>query len=266
MKGLISIFKVRFNLYLQYRTTAYAGVFCQLFFGFVMVMMYEAFYKGGITELPMTLAQTVTYIWLGQGLLGLLPWNGDREVQGIIRNGDVAYELVRPINLYNYWFFKIMAQRIAPTLLRLIPLFLITATLMPDNLKISGPVSLYGFIYFLISMVGALVLGGTISNIITISTLFTIGDGMDRLFPALVTLGSGLVIPIGFFPEWSQIIFKLLPFSGLTDAPFRFYLGIYGVGDLRFVLIHQLVWIIIIGWIGNYLVYKASQRIIVQGG
>lgn len=266
MRGLLAIFKVRFNLQLQYRAAAYAGTFCQLFFGFVMVMMYEAFYENGITDLPMTLSQTVTYIWLGQGLLGLLPWNGDREVQGIIRTGDVAYELVRPTNLYYYWYFKIMAQRIAPTILRSIPLFIIVSLIMPETIRISGPISFGGFLCFLVAMMGALLLGGTVSNIITISTLFTIGDGMDRLFPALVTLGSGLVIPIAFFPEWSQLIFKLLPFSGLTDAPYKFYLGIYGISDLAFVLVHQITWTLALGFIGNYLLYRAGKRIIVQGG
>lgn len=266
MRGLMSIFKVRFNLQLQYRAAAYAGVFCQVFFGFVMVMMYEAFYSGGITDLPMTLTQTVTYIWLGQGLLGLLPWNGDREVQGTIRNGDVAYELVRPMNLYWFWYFKIMAQRLAPTLLRSVPLFLIAVFIMPDMLRMSGPADMIGFACFMVVLLGAIVLGSTVSNIITISTLFTIGDGMDRLFPALVTLGSGLVIPLAFFPDWSQIIFRLLPFSGLSDAPYRFYLGVYTVSDLPFVLIHQITWTIILALLGQFMLQKASQRIIVQGG
>ncbi len=82
MRGLIGIFKMRFGLILNYRMAALAGLFTQLFFGFVMVMIYLAFYEsGGGEQFPMTLPQTVTYIWLGQGLLGLLPWNGDREVQ-----------------------------------------------------------------------------------------------------------------------------------------------------------------------------------------
>lgn len=265
MKIMMSIFSVRFKLQLQYRAATIAGVGTQLFFGFVTVMVYQAFYDNGIEGLPMTLGQTVTYVWLGQGLLALLPWNGDREVQAMIRNGDVAYELSRPMSLYQYWYTKIMAQRVAQTTMRMVPLFVIVS-LLPGTLKMNGPTSIWGLMAFLICMVGAILLGCTLSNIITIATLFTIGNGLERVVPALVMFFSGLVVPIALFPEWSQWLFRLLPFSGLTDAPYRFYLGLYEPSMLTQLLLHQVVWTILLYGFGQWLLMKASKRIVVQGG
>lgn len=271
MKGLLAIFKMRFGLILNYRMAAIAGLFTQLFFGFVMVMIYYAFYEssGSLNNsgnLPMTVTQTVTYIWLGQGLLGLLPWNGDREIQAIIRNGDYVYELVRPVDMYNYWLYRILAQRLASSLLRALPLFLLAFFVVPGRLQMNGPESFSSFAMFFLSMMMAVILGGTISNIITISVLFTIGDGIERLLPAIVTIFSGMVIPLAFFPDWAQAILKFLPFSGLVDSPYKFYLGIYGSGDLATVLLHQISWTLVLMMAGRWMLQKASRRVVVQGG
>ena len=122
MKALISIIKVRFGITLQYRMAASVNAFTQLFVGFVFIMVFDAFYQSTDKAMPMSFSQTVTYLWLGQILLTLLPWNGDREVELMIKNGDFAYEMLRPIDIYTYWYFKNLAQRIAATFLRAIPL------------------------------------------------------------------------------------------------------------------------------------------------
>jgi ABC-2 type transport system permease protein len=114
--------------------------------------------------------------------------------------------------------------------------------------------------------VTGIILGGTISNIITISVLFTIGDGVERLIPAVVTICSGMVIPLAFFPDWSQPILNFLPFSGLVDGPYKFYLGIYGINQLPALLLHQLIWTTLLMGLGRGMLLKARRRVIVQGG
>ncbi len=266
MRGIVALFRLRFMVNLQYKAAALANVFTQLFFGFVMVMVYEAFFNSTSVAMPMTFEQTVTYIWLGQGLLALIPWSGDREVQAMIRKGDVAYELVRPVNLYWFWYSRLLALRIAPMILRSIPLFLVASQLIPEELRVKPPVDLEHFLVFLLTMVGAVFLGGALSNLITISTLFTIGDGMDRFFPALVIFFSGLVVPLSFFPDWSQPIFRYLPFSGLMDTPYKLYMGIYPLDTVPFALLHQLFWTALLVVLGQWMMRKADKRIVVQGG
>lgn len=267
MRAYLGIFQMRMKVLLQYRMAALAGFGTQLFFGLVMVMIYHAFYEsGGGGDMPMTLTQTISYIWLGQGLLGLLPWNGDREIQGMIRSGDFAYELVRPLDLYGYWFTRIVAQRLVATMLRALPLFLLVSLAFPKGYGLGGPSSTEGFLMFLGTLCLGVVLGGCISNVITISVLFTIGDGMERLLPAVVTFFSGMVIPIGLFPEWSQPLFRLLPFSGLVDAPYRFYLGTYDINDLGLTLGLQGIWIFLLWVLGKKMVTVATKRTVVQGG
>ena len=79
----------------------------------------------------MTFAEIVSYVWLGQALLAMLPWNADAEIRAMIRSGAVAYELCRPIDLYSLWFVRALAWRTAPTILRAVPMCLIAAVILP---------------------------------------------------------------------------------------------------------------------------------------
>lgn len=266
MRGLLSLFRLRMSIGLQYRVPALAGVFTQIFFGLVMVMVYVAFFDSADGVMPMSLKQTITYIWLGQGMLALIPWTADREVQQMIRKGDVAYELVRPVSLYWFWYFRFTAIRLSNFILRSVPLFLFVRFLLPEAIRIKGPLSMAHFLAFIAAMVGAIILGTACSNIVTITTLFVIGDGMDRLYPAVIMFFARLTIPLSFFPEWSQTFMRIQPFSGLMDTPYKLYLGIYEPGMLPGLLLHQILWTLFFIALGQWLLSMASRRIVVQGG
>ncbi|MEH1935311.1 MAG: hypothetical protein V7L14_16775 [Nostoc sp.] len=71
-------------------------------------------------------------MWLGQAfLMAVVPWSGDGEIQDLIRSGAVGYDLLRPTDLYNFWFTRALALRTAPLILRAIPLLCVTTFLFP---------------------------------------------------------------------------------------------------------------------------------------
>ena len=70
----------------------------------------------------MTADEVITYIWLGQAFLVLIPYQGaDPDVRAMVRSGNVVYELVRPTNLYLFWYSRAIAQRTAPGVFRALP-------------------------------------------------------------------------------------------------------------------------------------------------
>ncbi len=266
MNPYISITRMRFIALLQYRMAAAAGAFTQLFFGLVMIVVMREFFFSGAQVQPMTLEQTVSYIWLGQAMLGMLPWDGDAEVMQMIRDGNIAYELCRPLELYDHWYFRLIALRTAPTLLRGLPIFAVTL-LLPEDFAMQLPSSGAAFSAWIIATLGALFLGCAISNIISISALWTVaGDGMRRLLPALVILMSGVIVPLPLFPDWAQGILHILPFSGLVDLPNQFYVGTLQPAMVFPMLLKQLAWTVAIVMLGKVLVARAARRVVIQGG
>lgn len=266
MKGYLAIIKLRFAVQLQYRAAAFASFCTQLFFGFVRVMVYHAFYLSTSAIQPLSLQQAVTYTWLTQATLRLLPWNGDAEVIQLIRTGNVAYELCRPLHLYFSWYARLIALRIVPTMLAGIPLFIVTL-LLPGQYGLDLPVSLSAALAFTLSMIGALFLGCAITNITSMSALWTVaGEGVQRLLPALVSIFSGGIIPLAFFPDWSQPILRFMPFSGLMDIPFRFYIGALPPSEVFPLFLLQVSWTLAIIALGLWLLSSATRRVTVQGG
>jgi len=55
----------------------------------------------------------VTYTWLGQAFLALLPWVADPEVGMSIRTGGVGYDRLRPLDTYSYWYARTLGWIVA---------------------------------------------------------------------------------------------------------------------------------------------------------
>src|SRR5579863_1534221 len=91
-----AILRLRFIAMLQYRVAAVAGFATQCWWRAIKIMIFVAFYAGSTAHQPMTLANAITYTWLAQGFLVLMPWFADPEISDLVRSGAVAYERLRP--------------------------------------------------------------------------------------------------------------------------------------------------------------------------
>ena len=215
---------------------------------------------------PLTMEQAVTYTWITQATFRMQPYNTDIEIIDVVRSGNVAYELCRPLNLYFIWYCWLVSFRLVPALLAGVPL-IIVAYLLPENFGMNLPASPAAGIAWLISTILALLLGCAISNLISVSALWTIsGIGMQRIFPVVAMVLSGLYVPLAFFPDGVQTVLRLLPFSGLVDIPLRFYLGITPASELLFLGTLQLFWIVVLIFIGVQLLRLGTKRVVIQGG
>lgn len=259
----ISLLRVRFSALLQYRSAAVAGMSTQLFWGLIRMMIFGAFYALNVKTQPLTREQMVTYVWLGQALLGLLPWNIDAELKEKIRSGGVVYDLLRPLDLYSLWYCRAIAARTAPTLLRSIPLFLIAGAFF----GLKAPSSLSAAAAWAGLTLLALLLNCAFMNIVTISMLWTIsGEGINRLAPPVVYALSGMMIPLQFFPERMQPLLRILPFRDMVDVPFRIYIGTIPANSATPYALQSLGWTVVLIVIGRLMLMKGVRNLVAQGG
>ncbi len=263
LKSYIAVLSARFRSLLQYRAAALAGFGTQLFWGLIRVMIFEAFYRSSTAAQPMTYDEVVTYIWLGQAFLMLLPYNADPDIHNMVRSGNVVYELLRPTNLYFFWYSRAIAQRTAPGVFRAIPMF-VTAGLFFD---MQLPPNFSATCAWLISMLFAVLIGAALTNFMNITLMWTIsGEGLGLFLGVLVWLLSGLTIPLLFFPDWAQAIIDLFPFRYVVDIPFRFYLGHISPDQIWSHLPFQIAHLgaLIAG--GHLILNRGVRRLVAQGG
>jgi len=110
----LAAFRARFQVMLQYRTAALAGFATQCWWGAIRIMVFAAFYGVHATAAPISLANVVTYVWLGQALLALLPWVADPEIGQAVRTGGVGYDRLRPLDAYGFWYARTLGWMLAP--------------------------------------------------------------------------------------------------------------------------------------------------------
>jgi ABC-2 type transport system permease protein len=271
LRPYLAIVSARFRALLQYRAAAAAGLWTQLFFGLVFLGIYDGFYRSSARTPPMAFAQVVSYVWLGQALWAMLPWNADAEVRAMVRSGAVAFELCRPVDLYGLWYARAIAWRTAPTVLRALPMVVIAAFGLPliglGDWRLAAPASVESGVAFAAALVCTVLLGCALTTLINITLLWTLnGEGIVLLFSALVPFLSGMIVPLPLFPDWAQPVVQALPFAGLVDLPFRVYTGHIAPHDVVSVLRHQLLWTIALVLFGRWLLARGMRRVVIQGG
>ena len=268
---LWAVVSARYRTLLQYRAAAFAGFATQLFWGAVRLMILAAFFAAATEPQPMNMTQVVAYVWLGQALLGMLPWNVDADFREQVRDGTVAYDLLRPLDLYAYWFGRTLAFRVAAPTLRGIPMVVFAMVLLPvlglGDWALTPPTSAAAFAGFVAALVLAALLATAVTLLAHISLLWTIsGVGMDRILTVLVTIFSGLVVPLPLFPDWLQPFLNWQPFRGLADVPYRIYSGNIPLADIVGELAFILGWTVVLVLLGRLILRRGVQRMVVQGG
>ena len=263
MRVYLSTFLLRLKLETQYRAAAIGGVICQMFFGLILIYLYRTVQAP--TQPESVLAATATYVWFQQACFRMLVSN-DGELTQTILKGDIAYQLVRPVDQYWYWFARALAQKVMGCALRAVPMLLF-ALLLPKGIGLALPA---GFGHLLLCLV-SLALGfivvcavATISNGLIIRLLDN--RGITAALNLVMIFLSGNILPLNMFPDSWQKLNALNPFAQIIDTPIRLYTGEFALQAVPGQMLIQCIWIIALVGLGRLIWSQNLKRVIVQGG
>lgn len=267
MKKNISFLKLRFLMGLQYRAAALAGISTQFAWGAMEILLFRAFYETDAASFPMTFQALVSYTWFQQAFLALFAvWIMEDEVFESITNGNIAYELCRPINIYNMWFVRSVSLRSSRAILRCFPI-LIVAVCLPKPYRLTAPENGMVLGAFLISMILAFLVVVAFINLIYVSTLFVISpQGIRMIVVSVMDFFTGAIIPFPFFPDKIRSIMEALPFAAMQNTPLRIYSGDIASGQIIEKILLQIIWLVVLVIAGKGLCKIAERKVIVQGG
>lgn len=267
MKKYLSFFRLRFSCGLQYRVAAWAGVVTQFAWGFMEIMMFNAFYEADASAFPMSLEATVAYVWLQQAFLAFfMMWLLENEIFETILSGNIVYELVRPISIYNMWFARSTANRMSRALLRCMPILLV-AGFLPKPFKLSAPADIPTVFLFVVTMVLGLLVTVALGMLVYVMSFYTVSaSGLRILFASATELFTGAVIPLPFLPEKVQFVFELLPFASMQNVPLRIYSGSMAGEEIIRAVCLQIFWLLALTALGKGLCKAAVKRVTLQGG
>ena len=244
-----TVFKMRLRMELQYRGAMIGGIACQMFFGLILVALYRALYDSKPQTLP--IESVATYVWLQQAFFRMM-LASDSELVDKIRSGDIAYDMCRPVDMYGFYYARIMAQKLMGSLMRAVPM-LVVAFLLPKGWGMSLPSSFVGLLAALPALLLGLLCVCALENITVAFTMKTLDPrGMQGL--------------LNLFPESWQKVITFLPYAQLLDAPIRLYTGEYAPIDAFRVYALQAFWVVVLVALGASMWNANKKRMIVQGG
>ena len=95
-----------YRRYAAYPGATWAGVFTNVFFGFLITYVMLAVFQERESVGSYDESDAVTYVWLGQGLFMTIYIWGWYEAALRVRTGDVATDLQRPLDFQAYWLAR----------------------------------------------------------------------------------------------------------------------------------------------------------------
>ncbi|MBF5002991.1 ABC transporter permease [Diaphorobacter caeni] len=269
----VAAFASRFLQMLQYRTAAWAGFATQCWWGGIKIMVLAAFYggAGAMAAAPMSLQHAITYTWLAQGLLALLPWMGDPEVAQAVRTGSIAYDRLRPVDAYVLWFVRTTGWIAARVLPRLALMLAFAAVALPlaglGQWGWQPPASVLALAGFAFSMLLALLLSAALVMLLNIAVVSALNErGINTLAVPVVIVLSGNLLPLTLLPDAWQTFLLIQPLAGVIDIPARIYFGQMAGVDVLAGLALQALWIALLVLLGRVVLARTMRRLEVQGG
>ena len=267
MKKYLSFFRMRLMAGLQYRAAALAGMSTQVVWGAMEVLLYRAFWLERPERFPMGMEALSAYIWLQQAFLGLFAlWLWEYDILESVKTGSVAYELLRPADLYGMWLSRSLATRLSRAALRMAPVALVGVLIpAPYGLRLTAPPEALAL--FLLSMVLMVLVVCAYSLLVYALTFYvTDPNGIMVVSVAAADLLSGAIVPLPFLPDGLRQAAEMSPFGSMQNVPLRIFSGDIPPERAPAAMGLQLFWVLALGGAGYLLTKRGLRRAVILGG
>ena len=201
----------------------------------------------------------------------MLPWVADPEIAQAVRTGGVGYDRLRPLDTYGYWYARTLGWMLARVLPRAVLMLLAAGIVLPlvglEAWAWRPPSGVAAALLFVPAFVLMVTRAGAVlmlANIVVAASLDV--RGVNAVLTPLVTVFSGGLLPLNFYPDVLRPILHLQPLAGLVDIPFRIYFAdLAGAAALEGLAL-QAGWTLVLIAVGRLAMERMMRRLEMQGG
>jgi ABC-2 type transport system permease protein len=249
-----------FRRYSTYRQAVVAGLTTNIVFGFMRCAVLLTVFAGSAQVAGYDPAATVTFVWIGQGLLAVVLLWGNTDFGERVRSGDVAIDLLRPVDLQA----ALLAEDLGRAGFALLTRCTVPVLVGLAFFELTLPNSALRWTAFGVSVLLAVLASFAIRFLLNLVACWLLDwRGLLSLHAVVGSMLSGLVIPIPFFPGWARIAIWATPFPAILQAPIDIAIG---RGAELPLLAHQLIWAVCLLAAGRLVLARAVRTLVIQGG
>lgn len=258
--------RVTFLKMLAYRLRYYTGIVSYLIFVAGNTFLFRAVYAAmppGQQVGGYDAESIITYIavaWIGRSLVFN---NIDSELATAVTEGNIALNLMKPIDFQVMTFFGALGELGFRLVLFTLPISVVVFPLFgvhgPAHAEAAAGAAVSFFLAFLVNS-GVNFVVGTFA--LRMKSIW----GVMRAKYIVLELLTGALVPLSFFPDALRRVTELLPFQAIGYVPVTIWMGQRTGGDLLRALALQAFWAAALYALGAALWRAGLRRTTVQGG
>ncbi len=260
MRIFYALLKLNFKALLQYKKTFVVSLLIDPILLSITIMSFIAIYEYNktIKIVGYSLSQMIWY-FASVTLIWHCIWNSTDENLGKkILSGDLTVDLLKPIPIISLELSNALGARIIAFLIEFIPCSIIFCLFFSPDF-----ISFFSILKFLTAVILAFFLNFILNFLIGL-TAFVIksNQSLRSIKTILISLASGVFIPLEFFPGWFKDIISILPFQYLFYWPIQLLLNndkVVGLMSFIRIIGFQIFWIIFF-----FIIYKILWKFAIR--
>lgn len=263
MRIYLPLIRASYMVSLVYRFGFLFSIVGNVIYLGVAYYLWRSIYQSREILNGLTFNETFLYVGLGSAIFILLKTYADWIINFEIQQGTIAVYLTKPLDFQLYSLFT----NFGAVLMNLTAITIPTAIVMIFVFKVQVTSGI-GLILFPISLFFAFLISFSIDFFVGLISFYSESVwGVITTKDIIVTVLSGSLIPIQFFPEAIQKVLYWLPFQAIYHTP----LMMITKADLGWqtflpMLLIQIAWTIIL-LIATRLFYNQAIKVVrISGG
>lgn len=245
-----------------YRSASWIHIAASMISIWIQVSIWTALLGSGSAN-GITRDQMVTYAILNSAMYAALFTGLYSEVDVRLRSGDIAIDLLRPVR----YPLMLLADQLGRAAYRLVFMVIPTVALATFAFGFSPPASVPSAIGYVLVLPLAIAISYAIGYLIALLAFwFLTTFHFSWAIGALVTVFSGSILPLWFFPGRWELVARSLPFQFLGFVPAATWMGELAGLDLVLTWALGAAWAVAMLGFTTWLWSRAITRLVVQGG
>jgi ABC-2 type transport system permease protein len=225
--------------------------------------LWKSIYRHSDTIRGLTFNETFLYVGLGSAIFILLKTYADWFIHYEIREGNIAIYLTKPID---YQIYNLFAN-LGSLLMNLTAITLPTVLVMLFVFKVRVAMGA-GLLLFPLSLLLAFLISFSIDYFVGLMGFYSESVwGLSITKEIIVTVFSGALIPLQFFPDAIQKILFWLPFQAIFHTPIMMITRpAQGVDIFVPWIAVQLAWALLLFLLARLFYHQAVKVLRIAGG
>ena len=263
MRSYLPVARATYMIGIVYRFGFLFTIFGNLVYLGVAYYLWKSIYRDSDTIRGLTFNETFIYVALGSALFVLLKTYADWIIHYEIREGAIATYLTKPMDFQLY----ALSANLGALLMNLTAITLPTALVMVFIFKVKIAFGA-GLFLFPISLLLAFLISFSIDYFIGLLGFYSESVwGISITKEVIVTVFSGAMIPLQFFPDAIQNVLYWLPFQAIFHTPIMMITRpAQGLNVFLPMMLVQLAWAILLFFLARLFYNQAIKVLRIAGG